>query len=87
MSEAFIVVCDVCGKPAIETVSLKVAARGYQKDLCQEHLDELLKDARAPRRGRPRTKPVAGGRKPVKRKASTRRTKTPSKRASRKKAS
>ena len=56
MAQALVVVCDVCGKPAVETVSLKVSARGYQKDVCQAHLDEMIKGARAPRRGRPRTK-------------------------------
>lgn len=59
MAQALVVVCDVCRKPAVETVSLKVAARGYQKDVCQAHLDEMIKGARAPRRGRPRTKPAA----------------------------
>ena len=59
MAQALVVVCDVCRKPAVETVSLKVAARGYQKDVCQTHLDEMIKGARAPRRGRPRTKPAA----------------------------
>ena len=59
MAQALVVVCDVCRKPAVETVSLKVAARGYQKDVCQTHLDEMIKGARAPRRGRPRTKPSA----------------------------
>ena len=56
MAQALVVVCDVCGRPAVETVSLKVAARGYQKDVCQSHLDEMIKGARAPRRGRPRSK-------------------------------
>jgi len=56
MAQALVVVCDVCGRPAVETVSLKVSARGYQKDVCQAHLDEMIKGARAPRRGRPRTK-------------------------------
>ena len=56
MAQAMVVVCDVCGRPAVETVSLKVSARGYQKDVCQQHLDEIIKGSRAPRRGRPRTK-------------------------------
>ena len=73
MAQALVVVCDVCRKPAVETVSMKVAARGYQKDVCQTHLDEMIKGARAPRRGRPRTKPAAAS-AASKRKATTKRT-------------
>ncbi|MEP6476053.1 MAG: hypothetical protein ABJC60_02160 [Actinomycetota bacterium] len=56
MAQALVVVCDMCGSPAVETVNIKVAARSYQKDVCQVHLDEMVQGARAPRRGRPRTK-------------------------------
>lgn len=89
MAQALVVVCDVCGKPAVETVSLKVSARGYQKDVCQTHLDEMIKGARAPRRGRPRTKAstVAAGRTAAKRKTAARRKTSAAKRTSRKKAS
>ena len=94
MAQALVVVCDVCGKPAVETVSLKVAARGYQKDVCQAHLDEMIKGARAPRRGRPRTKAatVSAGRTAkrkasAKRKTSAAKRTTSAKRTSRKKAS
>ena len=59
MAHAMVVVCDVCGRPAVETISLRVGTRGYQKDVCQQHLDEIIKGSRAPRRGRPRTKPSA----------------------------
>lgn len=94
MAQALVVVCDVCGLPAVETVSLKVAARAYQKDVCQKHLDEMIQGARAPRRGRPRTKsaPVLTGTKvAAKRKTSAKRRTskrtTSAKRTSRKKAS
>jgi hypothetical protein len=95
MAQALVVVCDVCGLPAVETVSLKVSARSYQKDVCQKHLDEMVQGARAPRRGRPRTKaaPVLTGSKAAakrttsaKRKPSAKRT-TSAKRTARKKAS
>ncbi len=59
MAQAVLVVCDVCGAPAVETAAIKVAARGYQEDLCRKHLEEMLAGARAPRRGRPRTKAPA----------------------------
>jgi hypothetical protein len=72
MAQAVLVVCDVCGAPAVETASIKVGARGYQKDLCQKHLGELLTGSRTPRRGRPRTKTASPApRKTGKRAAST----------------
>ncbi len=52
--EAITLVCDVCGKPATETVMIKVGERNHVKDLCTQHLGELLQNTRAPRRGRPR---------------------------------
>jgi hypothetical protein len=52
MAERTIIVCDVCGTPAKERVTLKVGARSLQKDLCDVHLAELLAGARAARRGR-----------------------------------
>jgi hypothetical protein len=89
MAQALVVVCDVCGSPAVETVSLKVASRSYQKDVCQTHLDEMIPGARAPRRGRPRTKPTpvsSSSKRPAKRASSAKR-KTAAKRTARKKAS
>jgi hypothetical protein len=86
MAQALVVVCDVCGNPAVQTVTIKAGARSYQKDVCRKHLDELIHGARAPRRGRPRTKatPVAT-RNPTRRKAAAksaakRRTKTTARR-------
>ena len=58
--EAITLVCDVCGKPAAETVTIKVGTRNYVKGLCSQHLGELLQGARAPRRGRPKV--LASGR-------------------------
>ncbi len=70
MAQALVVVCDVCGSPAVQTVTLKVGGRSFQKDVCQTHLDEMIQGARAPRRGRPRTKATQVARKPARRKAS-----------------
>lgn len=69
MSEKTILVCDVCGKPAAETVTIKVARGNFVKDLCGTHVNELVGGARKPRRGRPRAV-VAGSvpRKPTTRK-------------------
>lgn len=52
--EAITIVCDVCRKPAASTVRITVDSKNHLKDLCDEHLAELLKGARTPRRGRPR---------------------------------
>jgi hypothetical protein len=52
MAERMILVCDVCGAPASETVSFKVKGRSLQKDLCEVHLAELTDGTRAPKRGR-----------------------------------
>ena len=54
MAEKTIVVCDVCSKPAAETVTIKVARGNYAKDLCAAHVTELIAGARRPRPGRPR---------------------------------
>lgn len=60
MAERTIVVCDVCGKPATETVTIKVARGNFAKDLCATHVTELVAGARRPRPGRPRK--MAGSR-------------------------
>jgi hypothetical protein len=54
MAERTIVVCDVCGKPASETVTIKVGRGNFAKDLCATHVTELIAGARRPRPGRPR---------------------------------
>jgi topoisomerase IA-like protein len=54
MGEKTILVCDTCGKPASETVTIKVARGNYVKDLCSAHVTELVAGARKPRRGRPK---------------------------------
>ena len=54
MAERTIVVCDVCGKPASETVTIRVGRGNFAKDLCATHVTELIAGARRPRPGRPR---------------------------------
>ena len=54
MAERTIVVCDVCGEPASETVTIKVGRGNFAKDLCATHVTELIAGARRPRPGRPR---------------------------------
>ena len=52
MAEQTVIVCDVCAKPATERVTFKARDRTLQKDLCDEHLGELMKGSRAAKRGR-----------------------------------
>jgi hypothetical protein len=54
MAERTIVVCDVCGEPATETVTIKTTRGNFVKDLCAKHVTELTAGARKPRPGRPR---------------------------------
>ena len=54
MAERTIVVCDVCGEPATETVTIKTTRGNFVKDLCARHVTELTSGARKPRPGRPR---------------------------------
>ena len=59
MAERTILVCDVCGRPAVQTVTFKVGRRNLQKDYCEIHLQELTVGARTPRPGRRRGAVVA----------------------------
>jgi hypothetical protein len=52
MAEKTILVCDACGKPAAETVTIKVSRGNYVKDLCSAHVSDLIAKARRPRPGR-----------------------------------
>jgi hypothetical protein len=73
MGEKTILVCDTCGKPASETVTIKVARGNYVKDLCSSHVNELVAGARKPRRGRPKAV-VAGASRTAPKKAAARKT-------------
>ena len=81
MGEKTILVCDTCGKPASETVTIKVARGNYVKDLCSSHVTELVAGARKPRRGRP--KAVVAGSAPRSAPKKTAARKTPAKRRGR----
>ncbi len=52
MAEATVLVCDVCGRPAVATVTIKVGRANWTKDVCQIHLAEITSGARKPRPGR-----------------------------------
>jgi hypothetical protein len=54
MGERTILVCDVCGRPAVQSVTIKVGRQNWTKDLCQTHIDEVTAGARRPRPGRRR---------------------------------
>ena len=52
MAEKTILVCDACGRPAAETVTIRVGRGNFVKDLCATHVSELIAGARKPRPGR-----------------------------------
>lgn len=84
MAEKTILVCDTCGKPAAETVTIRTARGNFLKDLCSSHVNELTAGARKPRRGRPRAVVVgAAPRKTAARKAASKKTGTAPKRRGR----
>jgi hypothetical protein len=55
MAEQLVLVCDVCGQPASETITIRAGNRSLLKDLCAKHLGELLTFTRVPKRGRPKS--------------------------------
>jgi hypothetical protein len=63
VAEQLILVCDVCGKPAAETVTIRAGGKSLLKDLCPDHVTELLNGTRAAKRGRPRSTAPAPSRK------------------------
>jgi hypothetical protein len=52
VAEKLLLVCDVCGNPAVETVTFKTSSGNRQKDFCATHLQELLRGSRTPKPGR-----------------------------------
>lgn len=82
MAEKTILVCDACGKPAAETVTIKAARGNFVKDLCASHVNELVAGARRPRRGRPRAV-VAGSARSAPKKTAARKAASAPKRRGR----
>jgi hypothetical protein len=72
MSEKTILVCDACGKPAAETITIRVGRGNFVKDLCAAHVSELISGARRPRPGR--RKGVVAATTGLKKEASARKT-------------
>ena len=52
MAERVVLVCDVCGGPAKQSVTFRVGGRSLSQDLCATHLQELVRSSHAPKRGR-----------------------------------
>jgi hypothetical protein len=87
VGEQWILVCDVCGSPAEQTVNFSVGARRLAQDLCGTHLQELVRRSHTPRRGGNRRsaaqlKPASGEprRTRARQKAKSRARKAPRKR-------
>jgi hypothetical protein len=57
VSEKTIIVCDECGKQAVETVKIATSRGTFERDVCREHLAKLAV-GRKPRRGRPKKEHV-----------------------------
>jgi hypothetical protein len=52
VAEATILVCDYCGREAVETLRLRLGQQNYLLDLCDKHLGAITEKARKPKRGR-----------------------------------
>ena len=52
MAEQTILVCDICGQDAVESVTFRVGRQNYVLDYCRTHLSELTDRGRKPKRGR-----------------------------------
>lgn len=57
MSEKTILVCDDCGRQAIETAKITTSRGTFERDVCALHRDQLS-TGRRPRRGRPKKERV-----------------------------
>lgn len=52
MAEALVLVCDYCGKSAVESLTFRVGQNNMLLDVCERHLHEITKRSRRPKRGR-----------------------------------
>ena len=52
MAEQVVLICDMCGKPAIRSVTLRVDGRNLVLDLCDADTRTLTRNAHAPKPGR-----------------------------------
>jgi hypothetical protein len=54
VAEKTILVCDACGQPASQLITIRLRQRSLVKDLCDPHVAELTDGARPAKRGRPK---------------------------------
>ena len=52
MAEATFLICDYCGRDAVETMKLRIGQQNYLLDVCDKHLSVITSKARKPKRGR-----------------------------------
>jgi hypothetical protein len=52
MAERVIRVCDICGQTAEQSVTFKLGARSLAQDLCDTHVQDLVRHSHPPKRGR-----------------------------------
>ena len=52
MAEKIVLVCDVCGRAAAQSVHFKLGNRSLVQDLCPTHVEELVRHSRSLRRER-----------------------------------
>jgi hypothetical protein len=52
MAERVIRVCDVCGQSAEQSVTFKLGTRSLAQDLCDTHVQDLVRHSHPPKRGR-----------------------------------
>jgi hypothetical protein len=55
MAERVMLVCDLCGRPAERSITMRVDGRNLVIDVCEPDTRMLTKSARPARRGRPKT--------------------------------
>jgi hypothetical protein len=63
--ERVMVVCDECGSAPAKPVLVRANGKNHALDLCAACLGTLLRNARAPRRGRPRGAVASTSAKPA----------------------